>query len=138
MGRLPWEKVHRLTGFLTLELRAVYDYRYCHALQFLYIAIYSLSDPTKLPQALLVFPAGFRLEFYSGSLLAHALYLSSGLIPLYVLIVQPNLSKSFWVYIVTTAVNVFNSDHDDYGTAHHAGISVLTAILYLGDAVRFR
>ncbi|MFB6366813.1 carbohydrate ABC transporter permease [Paenibacillus elgii] len=123
---------------------------------FLYIISYSLSEPSKLPQGLLVLPAGFTLDAYARafedpaifhsilisvgrtilgpvvmifvtSMAAYCLtrddfiavrfwrkffvftmYFSSGLIPLYVLIVQLNLSKSFWVYIVTTAVSVFN------------------------------
>jgi len=123
---------------------------------FLYIASYSLSEPGKLPQGLLIFPAGFTLDAYARAFqdpaifhsilisvgrtllgpvvmifvtamaaycltredfiavrlwrkfFVFTMYFSSGLIPLYVLIVQLNLSKSFWVYIVTTAVNVFN------------------------------
>lgn len=123
---------------------------------FLYIASYSLSESSKLPQGLLMFPAGFTLEAYArafedpaifhsilisvgrtllgpvvmifvSSMASYCLtrddfiavrfwrkffvftmYFTSGLIPLYVLIVQLNLSKSFWVYIVTTAVSVFN------------------------------
>lgn len=123
---------------------------------FLYIASYSLSEPGKLPQGLLLIPAGFTLDAYARafqdpaifhsilvsvgrtllgpavmivvtSMAAYCLtrddfiavrfwrkffvftmYFSSGLIPLYVLIVQLHLSKSFWVYIVTTAVSVFN------------------------------
>ncbi|WP_409340531.1 carbohydrate ABC transporter permease [Paenibacillus sp. MBLB4367] len=123
---------------------------------FLYIASYSLSETSKLPQGLLLFPAGFTLDAYAkafedpaifhsilisvgrtllgpivmifvSSMAAYCLtrddliavrfwrkffvftmYLSSGLIPLYVLIVQLNLSKTFWVYIVMTAVSVFN------------------------------
>lgn len=123
---------------------------------FVYIASYSLSETSKLPQGLLLFPAGFTLDAYAkafedpaifhsilvsvgrtilgpvvmifvSSMAAYCLtredfvavrfwrkffvftmYFSSGLIPLYILIVQLNLSKTFWVYIVMTAVNVFN------------------------------
>lgn len=118
---------------------------------FLYIASYSLSESSKLPQGLLMFPAGFTLEAYArafedpaifhsilisvgrtllgpvvmifvSSMASYCLtrddfiavrfwrkffvftmYFTSGLIPLYVLIVQLNLSKSFWVYIVNNA-----------------------------------
>lgn len=123
---------------------------------FLYIASYSLSEPSKLPQGLMVLPAGFTIEAYIRafqdpaifhsiiisvgrtvlgpmlmifvtSMAAYCLtrddfvavrywrkffvftmYFSSGLIPLYVLIVQLHLSKSFLVYIIPTAISVFS------------------------------
>ncbi|UVI28451.1 carbohydrate ABC transporter permease [Paenibacillus spongiae] len=123
---------------------------------FLYIASYSLSEPSKLPQGLIMLPAGFTVEAYIRafqdpavfrsilisvgrtvlgpalmifvtSMAAYCLtrndflgvrfwrkffvftmYFSSGLIPLYVLIVQLHLSKSFYVYIIPTAISVFS------------------------------
>lgn len=123
---------------------------------FLYIASFSLSEPSKLPQGLLMYPAGFTLDAYVrafqdpaifrsifisigrtllGPLLmilvtsmaaycitrndfigvrywrkffVFTMYFSSGLIPMYVLIVQLHLSKSFLVYVIPTAISVFS------------------------------
>lgn len=123
---------------------------------FLYIFSYSLSEPEKLSQGLLLWPAGLTLNAYirafqdpaifssilvsvGRTLLGPAvmifvtsmaaycitredligvkfwrrffvftMYFSSGMIPLYILIVNLNLTQSFWVYILPMAVSIFN------------------------------